>query len=353
MTSLRETLSNIKKIEIDPDGKIQAHLDDLTKPQGSLGLLEELAKKCISIAGTLNPKLNNKVAFVMAGDHGIVAEGVSAFPQEVTGQMIANFLSGGAAINVIANYYNSRVVVVDCGTAAQTAPTPGLKIKKVGPGTKNFAKGPAMTREEAEKSIEAGISAFEEELNTSGIDIASVGDMGIGNTTPSSAIISCITGEPAESVTGRGTGVDNEGLRRKITAITNGLETNRPDRNDPIDVLAKVGGFEIGGIAGVCLAGAKHRIPVVFDGLIATSGALLACELVPAAKEYIFASHCSVEPGHKIALGHMGQKGVIDLGMRLGEGTGAAIVMGLIELAVKISNEMATFSGAKVSQKHI
>lgn len=351
MNLLENTIARIKDIPLDPSGTIQKHIDDLTKPPGSLGILESLALRFISIKGTLKPETKNKVAFVMAGDHGIAKEGVSAFPQAVTGQMVQNFLEGGAAINVIARHAGAKIVVVDCGIIPDIPPAPGLKIKKVARGTDSFLRGPAMSKEQAISAIEAGISAFEEEFASAPIDIACVGDMGIGNTTPSSAIIACITGNSAEDVTGRGTGIDDKVLEHKIDTINKGLSLNNPDKSNALDVLTKVGGFEIGGIAGICLAGASHRVPVVFDGLIATAGALLATTLTPAANSCLFASHKSVEPGQKFALEHMGQKGIIDFGMRLGEGTGAAIAMNIIELSVKLSNEMATFSSAGVSGK--
>jgi len=346
---LEDTLRHIVEMPLDPRGEIQAKLDGLTKPPGSLGRLEELAALYASVRGTLNPVIRDRVIFTMAGDHGVAAEGVSAFPQEVTPQMVANFLAGGAAINVLARHVGARVVVVDCGVAAELKPHPLLKLRKVRFGTQNIAQGPAMSRADAVRSLEVGIEVFEEE-RPQGMDIAGVGDMGIANTTPSSAIIAAFSGLPVREVTGRGTGINDAQLENKVRVIERALAVNRPNPLDAIDVLAKVGGFEIGGIAGVCLAAARHRVPVVMDGFIATAGALIACELEPKVKDCIIASHCSVEIGHKAMLKRLGKRGLLDLDMRLGEGTGAALAMSLVDAGCKVLTEMATFAGAGVSQ---
>lgn len=346
---LEDTLKNIVAIPMDPRGEIKAKLDGLTKPPGSLGRLEELATFYASVRGTLAPVLRHRVIFTMAGDHGVAAEGVSAFPQQVTVQMVANFLAGGAAINVLARHIGARVVVVDCGVAAELEPHPQLKLKKIAPGTQNIARGPAMSRVEAVRSIEVGIEVFEEELEQ-GMDITGVGDMGIANTTPSSAIIAAFSGLPARQVTGRGTGINDAQLENKVRVIEQALAVNRPNPLDAMDVLTKVGGFEIGAIAGLCLAAARHRIPVVMDGFIATAGALLACELEPKVKNCIIASHCSVEIGHRVMLQWLGKKGLLDLDMRLGEGTGAALAISLVDAGCKILTQMATFAAAGVSQ---
>ena len=350
MKKINEVIAEIEDLDSDLMGKAQERLDNLTKPQGSLGRLEELAKLIVGITRKESPTLKNKVIFTLAGDHGVTEEGVSAFPKEVTPQMVYNFLKGGAGINVLANHVGARVVVVDAGVAVGLEPHPDLVIKKINYGTKNMTKGPAMTREEAIRSIESGIEVFENELKK-GIDIVGTGDMGIGNTTPSSAITAVFTGKPIETLTGKGAGVDDKGLKNKIEIIKRALEVNKPDPKDAIDVLSKIGGFEIGGLAGIILAAASRRIPVVIDGFISGAAALVAYHLEPKVKDYMLAGHCSVERGHKIILDHMGLKPILDLDLRLGEGTGAALSMSIIDAGVKIMTQMATFKSAGVSKK--
>lgn len=353
MGRIEETIKRIRPVGKKLMEEVQERLDRLTKPKGSLGRLEELAKKVVGITGEKNPSLKNKVIFTMAGDHGVVKEGVSAFPQEVTPQMVDNFMKGGAGINVLARHIGARVVVVDMGVATKIqnakCKMQNFIDRKIEYGTKNMVKGPAMTREEAIKSIEAGIEVFEEEFKK-GIDILGLGDMGIGNTTPSSAITAVITGLPAEKVTGRGTGVNDGIFENKIRVIKKAIKLNKPNPKDPIDVLSKVGGFEIGGLAGSFLAAAAHKVPVVTDGFIVTVGALIAFGLEPKVKDYIFASHSSVEVGHRTILKRMGLRPLLDLDMRLGEGTGACLGISLIEAGVKILTEMATFGEAEVSE---
>lgn len=349
MANLNETIDKI--ILIDPllYKKAQERLDDLTKPRGSLGRLEEFARRMVGITGKLRPKITKKTIFTFAGDHGVADEGVSAFPKEVTAQMVYNFLAGGAGINVLARHSGIDVAVVDIGVDFDFKGIAGLIDKKIIRGTANMRKGPAMTRDEAIKCIEAGISlAYENACEGA---IFGTGEMGIANTTPSSAIIAAFSGRPAEEVTGRGTGVDDAGLGRKIEVIKDSLAVNKPDSKDPIDVLAKVGGAEIAGIAGLILGAAAQRIPVVVDGFISTAGCLVAYEIKPEIKEYVFASHNSVERGHRVMLERMGLRPIIDLDLRLGEGTGAALSMHLVEAGVKIYNEMATFSDAGVSEE--
>lgn len=352
MGKIEEIISRIKPIDENIMVATQVRLDNLTKPRGSLGRLEELAKRVVAITGQENPKFEHKVIFTMAGDHGVVEEGVSAYPQEVTPQMVYNFIRGGAGINVLARHVGARVKVVDMGVAIkinQKSKIKNFKDKKIGFGTKNMTKGPAMTREDAIRSITAGIEVFEEELEE-GIDIIGTGDMGIGNTTPSSAIIACFAGEDVQKVTGRGTGIDDATFNRKVDAIRRAIELNKPNPDDPIDVLAKVGGFEIGGLCGATLAAARYRRPVVIDGFIATAGALLATRLVPTVKDYLIASHNSAEAGHRIMLDYMELRPLLDLDLRLGEGTGAALGIGIVEAGIKILTEMATFDSAGVSK---
>lgn len=322
----------------------------LTKPQGSLGRLEELAVQIAGITGQERPSLPRKAVVVMAGDHGVTAEGVSAFPPEVTPQMVLNFLAGGAAINVLARRAGARVVVVDVGVAAEMAPRDGLLLRKVAPGTRNLATQPAMTREEAVKAIQVGVDVVRAEAEK-GLDLVATGEMGIGNTTPSSAVVAVLTGRRPAEVVGRGTGIDDAGLTRKVRAIEQGIRVNQPNPADPLDVLAKVGGLEIAGLVGVILAGASMRMPVVIDGFISGAAALVAARLCPAVTPYLIAAHQSVEVGHRVLLQSLGLRPLLDLDMRLGEGTGAAIGMQIIDDALAIQDEMATFAEAGVSNR--
>ena len=350
MSKLQETIAAIGPLDQDAMARAEARQAVLTKPPGSLGRLEAISIQVAGITGRELPCLRDKAVIVVAGDHGVTAEGVSAFPSEVTPQMVLNFLRGGAAINVLARHVGARVVVVDAGIAADLPPQPGLVVHKVAYGTANLRRGPAMTREQALQAVEAGIVVLEEEL-ARGLDIVATGDMGIGNTTPSSAIVAAVTGLPVAEVTGRGTGVDDGGLATKVAVIEDALRLNRPDPADGLDLLAKVGGFEIGGIAGVILGAAAHRVPVVIDGFISTAGAMIAVALNPRVREYLFASHKSAEVGHPFMWEYIGQKPILNLSLRLGEGTGAALAMSIIEASVKVFNGMATFAEAGVSEE--
>ena len=326
-------------------------LDNLTKPRGSLGRLEEFAKRIVAITGKTIPEpFTKKAILTFAGDHGVVEEGVSLYPKEVTVQMVYNFLNGGAAINVLARHACSDVIVVDIGVDHDFIAEEGLVGKKVLRGTKNMRKGPAMTKEEALMTLRAGID-LASEYGEKGYKLFGTGDMGIGNTTPSSAIAAVMTGSKPSDVTGRGTGIDDNVLLHKIRVIEESIDLNRPNRNDPVDVLAKVGGAEIGGIAGFILGAASHRIPVVVDGFISTAGAIIAYAMEPAVKDYIFAAHNSVEKGHGVMLEAIGLEPILDLGLKLGEGTGAALSMSLIEAGLKTYREMATFDEAGVSRE--
>ena len=325
--------------------------DTLTKPLGSLGALEDLGIRIAGITGQPIPSVRRKVIFTVAADHGVALEGVSAYPQEVTAQMVANFLRGGAAINVLARQVGAEVLVVDAGVAGPFASTDGLIVSKIRSGTGNISREPAMTRLEAEQTIESGIRIFEEQHRKKPIEMVGLGDMGIGNTTASSALTAVLTGHPVEEVTGRGTGLTDQKLLNKIQVITLALEQHRPDPEDPIDCLAKVGGLEIGCLAGIALAAAQHRVPVVLDGFITSAAAGVACGLHPSLKDYLIASHRSVEPGHGILLRAMGLEPLFNLQMRLGEGTGAALGFFLIEASLKLLSEMATFAEAGVSEE--
>ena len=345
--SLDALIRSIQPIDENARAAARDRQDRLTKPPQALGRLEELSIQLAGITGQALPKLTHKVILTMAGDHGVVAEGVSAYPQEVTEQMVLNFLHGGAATNVLARHIGARVVVVDMGVAAHFDPQPGLVDKKVAAGTQNIARGPAMTRKQATQALLAGADVVEAELKK-GLDILGVGEMGIANTTPSTAIAAVLTGIPPERLAGRGTGVDLAGLERKIAAVERALKVNRPN---PEDVLAQVGGFEIGGMAGAILAAAAHRRPVVVDGFISTAAALIAVGLAPQVKPYLVASHRSQERGHHLMLEWLGLKPLFDLDLRLGEGTGAALGISLADAACKILGEMATFDEAGVSGK--
>ena len=324
--------------------------DTLTKPRGSLGRLEELSIQLAGMKADPFPSVERKAVIVMAADHGVTAEGVSAYPAEVTRQMVLNFLRGGAAINVLARQAGARVTVVDIGVAADFEPTPGLTQRKVMCGTRNMAEGPAMSREEAEQAIQVGMDVLNEEA-TRGLDIVATGDMGIGNTTASSAIVAMLTGLPLTKVAGRGTGIDDQGLERKIKVIEQAFAVNQPNANDPMDVLHKVGGLEIAGLAGVMIAAASQRIPIIVDGFISTAAAMIAVALAPRVREYLIGAHQSVEVGHRAMLEHLNIAPLLDLNLRLGEGTGAALAFHLVEAAVRILREMSTFDEAGVSDK--
>ena len=340
--SLSRILKEMKPLDRKAMEAARARQDELTKPRGSLGRLEELSIKIAGIKGKMLSGFDHKTIVTMAADHGVVGAGVTLYPQEVTNQMVFNFLNGGAGINALARFIGARVVVVDMGVIGGFEPHPDLICQMIDFGTKDMTKSPAMTRQQALDSIESGIDVVEAEI-AKGLDIVGTGDMGIGNTTASSAICAAITLEPVEKVTGRGEGIDDEQLAHKVKVIQQALELNKPDPQDPIDVLAKVGGFEIGGLAGVMLGAAAHRVPVVIDGFISGAAALIAIELSPQLKDYLIAAHLSAESGHRALLEYLGLTPLLCLEMRLGEGTGAALGMAIVEAAVKTLAEMATF----------
>lgn len=353
--SLDKIVQGIEPVDGKWIEKARKRTAQLLMPPRALGKLHDISERLCGIQKTLKPSIERKAFMVMAGDHGVVKEGVSVFPQEVTGEMIKTFLNGGAGINVLAGQVNADVFVVDMGVVSNLDPATlnggdRLFIQKVAKGTANLSQGPAMTREEAEKSILTGFQLAADLFNN-GTQILGTGDMGIGNTTPSAAIGTVLTGSVVEEMVGRGTGVDDKGLFRKQEAIGKGIAINQPNRKDGLDVLSKLGGFEIGGIAGCVLAGAYHRRPVVIDGFISTAGALVAHALCPAVVDYLFAGHCSEELGHRLMLRHLGLEPILDLGMRLGEGTGGALAMGVIEGAVRIFTDMLTFEQAGVTGK--
>ena len=350
MTTLEKLIESIEDVDSSMVLKTQGRLDSLTKPLGSLGRLEELAKQVAGIARDPRPKIRWKTVFTLAADHGVAKDGVSAYPPEVTPQMVLNFLNGGAGINVLARHAGADVVVADFGVAADLGRLAGLAHCKIRLGTDSIARGPAMSEDEALKAVLAGSELVRQNARE-GLGLIGTGDMGIGNTTPSSALAAVFTGLSAAEVAGRGTGIDDEVFRHKVQVIEKALVVNAPDEKRPLQALAKVGGFEIAGLVGVILAGASLRTPVLIDGFISGAAALVACRLAPKARGYLIASHQSVEKGHAHVLKHLQLEPLLNLRLRLGEGTGAALAMPLVEAACKILDEMATFEQAGVSER--
>jgi nicotinate-nucleotide--dimethylbenzimidazole phosphoribosyltransferase len=329
----------------------QARQNRLTKPPGSLGRLEEMSIQLAGMKADPMPEVSRKAVIVMAADHGVALEGVSAFPVEVTKQMVLNFLHGGAAINVLARQAGAATHIVDIGVASDFDPSlPGLWRRKIAYGTRNMAKEPAMTSAQAEQALACGMEVLAE-IAEKGLDVIATGDMGIGNTTSSAAIVAVMAGLPVDKVTGRGTGLDDAGLLRKIQVIQQAIAVNQPDPNDPMDVLCKVGGLEIAGLAGVMIAAAARRIPVAVDGFISTAAAMIGVGLVPDVRHYLFGAHRSVEIGHQVMHKHLGLTPLLNLNLRLGEGTGAVLAFHLLEAACRLLREMATFDEAGVSDK--
>ena len=347
---LDEVVTKIQPVDQEIAVRAQARLDRLTKPLGSLGRLEETAIRYATITGEVKPNVPRGTVFTFAADHGVATEGVSAYPREVTPQMVFNFLRGGAGVNVLARHAGVDVRVVDIGVAYDFGSVPGLIQKKVMMGTKNLLVEPAMSRAQATKALEIGIDLATGSVRE-GIGLLGTGEMGIGNTTPSAAIAAVMTGRPVAEVTGRGTGIDDAAHAHKIVIIQQALDRHRPDRADALDVLAKVGGLEIAGLAGLILGAAAARVPVVLDGFIAGAAAVIAVGLQPLCREYLIASHRSVERGHQAILNYLSLKPLLDLDLRLGEGTGACLGMSLVQASIKILTEMATFDEAGVSQR--
>lgn len=350
MNVLTSTRNAIAAVDLSLEAAIRAHLDDLTKPRGSLGMLEDLAARYCLATGSVRPRMGKKRIYTFAGDHGVADEGVSAYPKEVTPQMVLNMLAGGAAVNVLSAHVGAELRVVDIGVASDLEGAAGLVRRNVRHGTSNMARGPAMSRDEAVKAVETGIE-LAKEAASDGVTLLGTGEMGIANTTPSSALFAALLPCDVEHITGRGTGIDDDTLQKKVAVIKRALEVNAKSLDDPLEALSALGGFEIAGIAGLALGGASLKIPVVVDGFISTAGALVACRMEPAVKDYLIFSHMSAEAGHRTFFERFGEHPVLDLGLRLGEGTGAALVISLVEAAVKIYNDMATFSSAGVSDK--
>lgn len=349
--ALQNLITQIKPLDERAIQRASQYLDSLTKPPGSLGKLESIAKQMAGITGELSPLFEKKVVIVMAGDHGVCEEGISAFPAEVTPQMVLNFLNGGAAVNVLARHAGADVVCVDIGVNADLE-HPGLISRKIRKGTANMAKGAAMSHGEAERAVLAGIEIVND-MAQQGVTLFATGEMGIGNTTPSSAILCALSGLSPEEAVGRGTGIDDARMKHKLGVIARALEVNKPDAADPIDVLAKVGGLEIAGLVGVVLGAAANRCPVVIDGFISSAAALVASKLAPLSVHYMIGSHLSMEQAHQRMLDAIQLSPMLQMDMRLGEGTGAALAFTIIDAAGKIMREMATFQSAGVTQDQV
>ncbi|MGD9975165.1 MAG: nicotinate-nucleotide--dimethylbenzimidazole phosphoribosyltransferase [Desulfatirhabdiaceae bacterium] len=352
---LKQIVDRIEPVNPEWIQKAQARTAQLAMPPRALGALHDISERLCGILKTLTPSVAKKAVVIMAGDHGIVAEGISAFPQQVTGAMVQTFLVGGAGINALSRQVGADVCVVDMGIIPEFQPDQlkggeKLMIRKIRKGTHNFLKGPAMSRDEAKASILSGFEAAAQ-LFENGLDILGTGDMGIGNTTPSAAIGTVLTGADLADMTGPGTGLNAAGVIHKQHILKTAISHNRPDPKDGLDVLSKIGGFEIGGIAGLILAAAAYQKPVVIDGFISTAGALIAHALCPNVLDYIFSGHCSEEPGHRLMLDYLKLTPILNLGMRLGEGTGAVLAMGIMDAAVQMFRHVLTFEEAGVAGK--
>ncbi len=352
MPSFDEALARVAAPDATAAERAGAYQERLTKPSGSLGLLEKVGIQLSAIAGSCPPPVPAPATVaVFVGDHGVLEEGVSPWPQEVTAQMVANFCGGGAAVNVLARHVGADVVVVDVATAADLPPAPTLRRAKIRRGSGNIAAGPAMSDAEVRQALDLG-AGIAMELADAGARCLLTGDMGIGNTTPAAALVAAFTGSPAAEVTGRGTGVDDTQLKHKVDVVERALSRVDPrTMTDPVDVLASLGGLEIAALTGFLVGGAAARLPVLLDGLIADAAALVAVAIAPEAVGYFFAGHRSVEPGATVALAHLGLDPLVDLELRLGEGTGACLALPILQAAAKILGEMATFESAQVSER--
>lgn len=348
MSLLEATVASIAPLDASAQSAALARQGQLTKPPGALGRLEALSVQIAGITGVLCPPLAQRSVVVMAGDHGVALQGVSAYPRDVTAQMVLNFLAGGAAVNVLARQMGTRVRVVDIGVASPLAPHAGLLSRRLANGTADITLGPAMSRDQARQAVEIGIEVVTAE-HAKGLHLVATGEMGIGNTTPSAALVCAFTGADPAVATGRGTGIDDDAWQRKVAVVRRALALHRPDAKDGLGTLAALGGYEIAGLVGVILGAAALRVPIVIDGFISTAAALAAVAIAPAARPYLIASHRSAEQGHILALNHLGLYALLDMNMRLGEGTGALLAFPLVEAAVRTLNEMATFAEAGVA----
>lgn len=349
MNELQALIERIEPASTEWMERAWERLRSQIRPRGSLGKLEVMGARLAAIQRTLTPSLERKLILTMAGDHGVAAEGVSAYPQEVTGQMVYSFAQGWASINVLASHVGAAVRVVDCGVASDLPLEWPIIHRKIGKGTANLSRGPAMSREDAIRGMLLGAELVQAAHSEEGYRLFGTGDMGIANTTPSTAIVAAFSGKSVPELTGRGTGIDDESWRTKVAVIERALDVNRPNPEDALDVLGKVGGYEIAGLAGAVLGAAAVQSPVVCDGFIATAGALVACRLVPAARDYLFVSHLSQEVGHRAMVSLLGQEPILDLGMRLGEGTGSALAMTIVEASAKVLRDIRTFAEAGVT----
>lgn len=347
---LETTIDEISELDGVLMEAVRVRQQTLTKPSGALGVLEPLSAQLAGITGTLRPYLRPRTALVCVGDHGVVEEGVSAYPQEVTQQMVANFLNRGAAINVLGRQFDTKVIVVDVGAVADLPDHPNLRKRKVRRGTANMRYVHAMSREQAIAAIEVGIDVANAEIEA-GARLLVPGEMGIGNTTSSAAIAAVLTDASVPEVTGPGTGLGLSGWRKKCEVIQQVIELHDPNPENGLDVLAKIGGLEIGAIAGVVLGAAAARVPVVIDGIVSTAGAAIASLLCPLSKQYMIAGHTGAEPGHELLLHFLELSPLLNLRLRLGEGTGAVLALPIIEASISTLNEMATFAEAQVSGK--
>jgi nicotinate-nucleotide--dimethylbenzimidazole phosphoribosyltransferase len=349
-TALQALIDSIPALETAAAEAARARLERLTKPPGSLGALEDLAVRLAAITGRVKPPVAQPAVLIAAADHGVVAEGVSPYPQAVTAQMVSNFLAGGAAINVLAGVVGARVVVVNAGVAAELPNHPRLVHAATARGTRNLLREPAMARDVALQTMLRGAAIVAAEAEA-GMDLLALGEMGIGNSTSAACLTSAYTGAPPEQTTGRGTGVDDAGLRHKRGVVAAALARAHPERLDPLAILAELGGLEIALLAGAALAAAARRIPVLLDGYIATSAALAAAAIAPPVRGFLIAGHRSAEPGHRLALAHLELRPLLELDMRLGEGSGAALAIPLVQAAARVMSDMATFETAGVSDR--
>lgn len=346
---LAEVVARVSRTDPQAEARAWARLDTLTKPPRSLGRLEEIAARVARIQETDHPQVERKVVLLMAGDHGVVAQDVSPYPQDVTWQMVANFSAGGAAINQIARSIGAEVLVHDVGVARDVSALPGVVQVNVARGTADMTVGPAMTREQCAQAIMVGVGAAQAAVNNEAA-LLGTGEMGIGNSTSAAALTSALTGAEPKAVVGRGTGLDDEGVARKVHVVERALEANEVGSLDALGVLAGIGGLEIAALAGVVIGAAEAHTAVVSDGFISGAATLAAVALCPAAADYVLPSHLSAEPGHRAVLDHLGLKPVLELDMRLGEGTGAALAMGIVDAACRMMSGMATFAEAGVDE---